>query len=110
MSVKDLTDVILEFISKATHQVINLDEVSKILKEELKDEYTSEVSIEVKNRLKSHPDLDFFREGDYINDNKFYFCAGNWLAKKDLYSNGVQAKNKIGLLSWQRFEGEEDLD
>lgn len=104
INIDELTQDFLSHIKKVRHQVVNLNDVSASLREKLGTEYTSEIGIAVKNNLKEHEGLDFFREGNCLDDQKYHFCVGNWLATKGLYSNGVQAKSKIGLLSWQRFE------
>ena len=104
MNIEELTMDIIKVIKKSKGQIINIEDVSGILKEKLGKEYTSEIGIAVKERLREHDSLDFFREGDCIHEQKFHYCAGNWLATKGLYDNGIEAKSKIGLLSFQLFE------
>ncbi|MEX3625075.1 hypothetical protein [Viridibacillus arvi] len=99
-----LVQEIIKYIKKIKGQVMSIDNVSEILKEKLGDEYYSEIGISVKSILREHEALDFFREGDYCHEQKYYYCVGNWLSMKGLYSNAIEAKSKIGLLSWQRFE------
>jgi len=103
MSVEMLTQEMFDHVKKIKHQVINIEDVSDLLKKKLGEEYTSEVSIAVKNNLKEHDKLEFFREGTYNHEEKFYYCVGNWIAVKGLYKNCVEAKEKLGMLSWQRF-------
>lgn len=103
MSVESLTQEVLDYIKKSEHQVINIDDVSEMLKNKLGEEYTSDVSIAVKNNLREHSKLEFFREGTYVHQDKFHYCVGNWLAVKGRYKNCVEAKEKLGMLPWQRF-------
>lgn len=104
MNIEQLTEYIIDCIKKVKGQVVNLDGISEMLKEHLQDSYTSEIGIAVKNNLRDHESIDIFREGDCISDHKYHYCVGNWVAIRGLYTNGVDAKAKIGLLSWQRFE------
>lgn len=104
--IEDMTGFIYSHVEKIKNQAINYDSITEMLKEKLGDAYTSEIGIAVKNNLREHEGLDFFREGDYIHDMKYYYCVGNWLAIKGLYENPIEAKLKLGMLSWQRFEGD----
>lgn len=94
----------IDLINKSKGQIMNIDNVSELLKDKLEENYSSEVAVAVKNNLRDHDKLDFFREGDCMNGQKYHYCVGNWLAKKGLYDNCIEAKEKIGLLSWQRYE------
>lgn len=96
--------VIINFINKSKHKFVNIDAVSEYLKEKLGDEYTSETAVAVKNALKEHPQLTFFREGDYVHQEKFSYCVGNYIAVKGLYKNPIEAKDKLGWYSWQTEE------
>ncbi|MED3976086.1 hypothetical protein P4639_22070 [Priestia megaterium] len=96
-----VSDVYENLIKKSKYKFINIDEVSAYLKEKLQDNYTSELSVEVKSALKDHEKLQFFREDTYVENSKYYYSTGNWLAIRDLYDNPVQAKNKLGWYSWQ---------
>lgn len=110
MDIDELTKYVFGKIKKTKGQVINIDHVSDILKEKLGEDYTSEIGIAVKSSLREHDKIDFFREGDCLNGQKYHYCVGNWLAIKGLYDNGIEAKSSIGILSWQRFEDDwEDL-
>ncbi len=104
MDIQNLVDVIIGHIKKVKHQFINIDDVSELLRTRLGDNYSSEIGIEVKSALKLHESIDFFRQGDYITDEKFHFCTGNWLATKGLYGNPIEAKTKLGWYSWQDTE------
>lgn len=99
-----LVQEMFDHIKKIQHQVINIDDVSEVLKKKLGDQYTSELSIAVKNDLKEHDKLEFFREGTYNHQEKFHYCVGNWIAIKGIYKNAVEAKDALGMLSWQRFK------
>lgn len=104
MNTEQLTEEIFLHIKKMKHPFMNIDTVSDLIREKIGDSYTSQIGIEVKESLVSHEKLDFFREGDYIHENKFVYCTGSWLALKGLYENPVQAKNKLGWFSWQTSE------
>lgn len=80
---------------------MNIQDVSGILKQGLKDNYDSQVSIQVKNALMEDERLEFFREGDVIHNHKFHYSTGNWLAVKGMYANAVELKHKNGWYTWQ---------
>lgn len=101
MNIDELTTYAFDRIKKTKGQVINIDEVSEMLKEKLGDQYTGDIGVSVKSNLRDHDKIDFFKQGDYNHDQKFYYCVGNWLAIKGLYGNAIEAKEKIGVLSWQ---------
>lgn len=107
-NIEELTEEVFNHIKKVKHQVINIDDVSEILKEKLGEDYTSQIGIAVKSNLKEHQKIDFFREGDCYYETKCYYCVGNWIAIKGLYDNSMEAKTKLGILSWQRFVGDWD--
>jgi hypothetical protein len=100
-----LVDFVYErLIKQSKYKFVHIDEVSEFLKKKLGDEYASELAIQVKNELRDHEKLDFFREDTYIVENKYHYCTGNWLAVKGLYDNPVEAKNKMGWYAWQSTE------
>jgi hypothetical protein len=103
-TVEQLTEELLKYIKQTKYQFLNINEVTNWLKKRLGDNYSSELSIAVKNALTNHDKLDFFREGTYIYENKYYYCTGNWLATKGLYENPVEAKDKMGWYAWQDKE------
>lgn len=96
--------VINNLINKTKDKFVNINEVSEFLRKKLDDEYTSELGIAVKKALIEHESLDFFREGDYILDDKFHYCTGNWLAPKGVHTNPVRVKFKRGWYAWQDAE------
>lgn len=100
MLAQQLSEHIVLNIKKMKHPFMSLNMVQDFLKEKLGDEYTSQLSIQVKEKLKEHRELDFFKEGTYINEKKFYHCTGNWVAPKGMYDNPIQAKLKMGWYSW----------
>jgi hypothetical protein len=104
---EQLTQEIFNLIKKSKHKIINLNTVSDHIRGLIGGNYTSEISIAVKNSLKIHSKLDFFREGDYIYDQKYHYCVGDWLAMKGAYSTPIAAKEKMGWYSWQDSE---DID
>jgi hypothetical protein len=93
--------VFKNYIKKAKHGIVSLDDVTNYLKDRLKDGYTSELGISVRYALTEHPKLDFFKEGDTMFEHKYYWCAGNWLAIKGEYKSAIEGKKKLGLDSWQ---------
>jgi len=99
-----LVDHMVLYLGKTKHRFMSLKEISLVLKKKLGDEYTSEISIAVKEALKVHDKLDFFREDTYIHDSKFSYCTGNWVAIKGLYKNPLEGKDKMGWYSWQEDE------
>ncbi len=101
LEIQLLIDMMFEHIKKTKYKIINLNDVSEILKEKLGEDYNSEIGISVKSALREHDSLDFFKEGDYISNQKFHYCAGNWLAIKGVYENPIEAKDKMGWYSWQ---------
>lgn len=104
MEINDLVNDVFQYIKKSDYKFINIDEVSEFLKKKLGKEYTSELSVAVKNQLKEHEKLVFFREDTYIEENKYHFSTGNWLAIKGVYDNPIQAKHKRGWYAWQETE------
>jgi hypothetical protein len=105
LEASSLVDFVYDhLIKKSKYKFVHIDEVSEFLKKKLGDEYTSEMSIQVKQELRDHEKLDFFREDTYIEENKYHYSTGNWLAVKGLYDNPVQAKNKMGWYAWQETE------
>lgn len=110
MTTIELADLVIKkLINKSKFKFIALDDVSVFLKEKLQDEYSSEIGIAVKNELKNTDTLDFYREGDYYHEDKYFYCTGNWLAIKDTYKNPVEAKRKLGLEAWQLNDDEIDF-
>jgi hypothetical protein len=102
-----LAEHVVLHLNKTKFKFMSLKEVQELLKSKLGDDYTSEVSISVKNILKEHPALDFFKEGTYIEEQRYYHSAGNWIAPKGCYNNPVQAKHKMGWHSWMESENDE---
>lgn len=96
--------VVTNFIKKHKYKFVSIDAVSDYLKKKLGDEYTSELSIAVKNALTDDERLDFYKEGDYVHEQKYHYCVGNWLAIKGEYKNPIEAKDKMGWYSWQSTE------
>ncbi|KEK23865.1 hypothetical protein [Bacillus gaemokensis] len=107
---KQLADHIILNIWNVREAFMSLNDVSNFLKEKLGDEYTSELSVAVKEILKNDDSLDFFREGTYIHQQKYYHSAGNWIAPKGKYQNPVEAKEKLKWYSWQESDDIDDLD
>ncbi|MBK1611748.1 hypothetical protein [Bacillus cereus] len=103
-----LAEHIVLNISKFRESFMSLNDVSNFLRENLGDEYTSELAVAVKEVLKNDDRLDFFREGSYNHQQKFYYSAGNWIAPKGMYTNPVEAKHKMKWYAWQ--ESEDDTD
>lgn len=104
MDTNSLVEYVFNIIKKSDYKFIKIDDVSELLKQKLGKEYTSELSVEVKSALKEHEKLVFFREDTYIEENKYHFCTGNWLAIKGLYDSPVQMKHKCGWYAWQETE------
>lgn len=102
-----LVDLVFKKIKAMKYKMMNIDDVSEILRGILGDSYTSEIGVSVKGELKVHEGLDFFREGDYICESKYHYCTGNWLSIKGIYKNPVECKFKMGWYAWQL---EEDID
>jgi hypothetical protein len=101
---EQLIQEIFNLIKKSKHKIINLNIVSDHIRGLIGDVYSSNISIAVKNKLKLHKSLDFFRSGDYIHDQKYHYCTGDWLAIKGVYNNPIAAKEKMGWYSWQESE------
>ncbi|MCY7911219.1 hypothetical protein MOB65_20395 [Bacillus inaquosorum] len=104
-----LADHLILKIKKSKYKVLSIKQVQEFLKETLGEEYSSDISIRVKNILMSHPSLDFFKEGYYYNNDKSYFSSGSWLAYKDTYENPVQAKFKMGWHAWMESAEDENI-
>ncbi|WP_454431823.1 hypothetical protein [Bacillus thuringiensis] len=49
----------------------------------------------MKELLKNNDNLDFFREGSYNHQQKFYYTVGNWIAPKGKYANPVEDKHEL---------------
>jgi hypothetical protein len=92
---------ILQVLKKSKHKFMSIDKVTEFVKESMRDSYTVEVGMAVRDAVIEHDKIDFFKEGDYINEQKFYYCTGNWIALKGVYKNPVEAKEKLGWYSWQ---------
>lgn len=100
-------ELVIKYIGDLKYKFMNIDDVSALIKTKLPsftDSAINDLSIAVKRLLVDSDRLNFFKEGDYIQDEKFYFCTGNWLAIKDVYANPVQAKFKCRWYSWQDKE------
>lgn len=97
----ELVEDVIKIIRGTKYKILSLVSVQKILKEKLGESYTSDISISVKEALKESSFLDFFKEDTYIENSKFQYCTGDWIAIKGQYENPVQAKNKMGWYSWQ---------
>jgi len=104
MEIESLVNDAYEMIKKSSYKFVNIDDISDFLKKKLGEGYTSELSVAVKSALKEHEKLVFFREDTYIEENKYHYCTGNWLAIKGVYDSPVQAKHKRGWYSWQLTE------
>lgn len=98
---KQLADHMIIELKKSKNKFMNIDDVSKRLREKLGDEYTSQIGVEVKSILVSSDDLDFFREDTYIHNNRFYYSVGNFIAVKNFYDTPMEAKDKLRWESWQ---------
>lgn len=105
--VEQLTEHALMTIKKTKHKFFSVSEVQEIIKEKLMDEYTSEIGMAVRHTLIDHDGVDFFKEGDYIHNSKFCYCVGSWFAPKDIYSNPVEAKQKMGMQAWQSHKDDD---
>lgn len=106
---EQLADHIIGRLQKSKYKCINIDDVSTFLRKRLGDEYTSEIAIGVKQALIEHDEIDFFKEGTYNHDFRYYYCVGNWIACKGEYKNPIEAKIKMGMLSWQNSKDDESF-
>ncbi len=104
-----LADHLIIKMKKSKYKFMSIKQVQEFLRDALEEEYTSEISLRVKNILMSHPLLDFFKEGYYYNNDKSYFSSGSWLACKDVYENPVQAKLKMGWQAWMESADDENI-
>lgn len=103
-----LADYVFEnLIKKSKHKFIAIDDVSTFLKKKLEEEYTSEIGMSVKEALKDHGKVEFFKEGEYVHEQKFHYSTGNWLVLKGTYKNPIEMKNKLGWMSWQLSESDD---
>lgn len=108
-TIEKLADhVFTHLIKKSKHKIVSIDAVSPFLRD-IVDNYSSELGIAVRNALLEHPKVQFFKEGDYVHEQKFYYCVGNWLTVKGVYDNPIQAKEKAGMLSWQKSEDDDGV-
>lgn len=103
MHQSNIVKEVVEEIKKTKSKVLSSKDVSILVEKILGDDVNSIATSEVKEALKMSDDLDYFREGSCIHEDKFYWSAGNWFSLKGMYKNAVEAKSKIGIYSWQRF-------
>lgn len=104
---EELVEKVIDTIDNTKHKVINAEELSSIIKEAMGDDYEQEKAIAVKSEVASHERIEFFKEGTCIQDNKFYYSAGNWIAIEGVYDSPIQAKRKLGIDAWET-QAEED--
>lgn len=98
---KQLADHMILELKKSKNKFMNIDEVSKRLREKIGDDYTSEIGVNVKSILVNSDELDFFREDTYIHNNRYYYSVGNFIALKNFYRTPMEAKEKLRWESWQ---------
>lgn len=65
-----------------------------------------EQMIELRQALEDNEKVVIFKEGDTMDEHKYYYSKGSWIALAGMYDNPIQAKKKLGLASWQ--ESKED--
>lgn len=94
---------IIEGIKNSKGKVVGSKEITSMIENHLEQKDDSIVLSQVKELLKASDEIDYFREGNCIHEDKFYWSAGNWFSLKGIYKNAIEAKSKIGLASWQRF-------
>lgn len=99
--------VFKNFIKKSKIKIFSLDEITAYLKERLGEDYTSELGIAVRHALVEHPKMEFFREGEYIHEQKYHWCVGNWLAVRDAFKNPIEGKASRKMESWQKSEDDD---
>lgn len=104
--VTELSEFITKHIKDSEFQLLNIDDVSGLLKERLGDSYDSQTAYSVKQVLVEHDKIDFFKEGTYIYQQKFYYCIGTWLCYKGVYENPVQAKQTAKIVDYEMFDEE----
>lgn len=100
-----IKEIIIQNLRQSKYKFMNIDDVSDILKNVLKNNYKSEIGMKVKESLLNDERIDFFKQGYYFHDNKSYYCNGNWIAIKGVYDSPVQAKSKRG---WSSIQTKDD--
>lgn len=103
MSYSNIVESIIGEIEKSKGKVVGSKELSSMIENHLEQKDDPIALSEVKELLKASDEIDYFREGNCIHEDKFYWSAGNWFSIKGVYKNAIEAKSKIGLSSWQRF-------
>jgi len=106
LNIIELTEFVVQHIKNSKFKLLNIDDVSGLLKEKLGDSYDSQVAYSVKQALTEHGEIDFFREGTYNNHQKFHYCIGTWLCYKGEYENPVQAKMTANIYDYETFGDE----
>ncbi|MEK4605453.1 hypothetical protein MHH42_30965 [Bacillus sp. FSL L8-0099] len=104
MNIAELTEKIVKHIKESEFKLLNINDVSGLLKEVLGDSYDSQIAYSVKQALIEHDEIDFFKEDTYIHHQKFYYCIGTWLCYKGIYENPVQAKQTARIVDYEIFE------
>lgn len=88
------------------NSVFHLKEIIAIGKRWLK---SSEEMIELRQALEDNEKVVIFKEGDTMDDHKYYYSKGSWIALTGVYDNPIQAKRKLGLASWQESKDDSPL-
>ncbi|HDR7066993.1 TPA: hypothetical protein QCW42_004099 [Bacillus cereus] len=104
MNIIELTEFVVQHIKNSKFKLLNIDDVSGLLKEKLGDSYDSQVAYSVKQALIEHDEIDFFKEDTYIYQQKFHYCIGTWLCYKGAYENPVQAKQTANIYDYELYD------
>lgn len=88
------------------NSVFHLKEIIAIGKRWLK---SPEEMIELRQALEDNEKVVIFKEGDTMDDHKYYHSKGSWIALAGVYANPIQAKKKLGLASWQETKEDSPL-